>query len=117
MPRRREVPKREILPDPKFGNQNVSKFINVIMVSGKKSVAERIVYGAFEAIAAKTGKDRDKRAAEAETDHGMNHFFKINISFQAVFESGVVAGAAQQAEANYKHSGDSAAAESHLKGL
>ncbi|CUB08147.1 MAG: 30S ribosomal protein S7 [Tepidiphilus sp.] len=57
MPRRREVPKREILPDPKFGNQNVSKFINVIMVSGKKSVAERIVYGAFEAIAAKTGKD------------------------------------------------------------
>ena len=57
MPRRREVPKRDILPDPKFGNQNVSKFINVIMVSGKKSVAERIVYGAFEAIAAKTGKD------------------------------------------------------------
>ena len=57
MPRRREVPKREILPDPKFGNQNVSNFINVIMVSGKKSVAERIVYGAFEAIAAKTGKD------------------------------------------------------------
>ena len=57
MPRRREVPKREILPDPKFGNQNVSKFINVIMVSGKKSVAERIVYGTFEAIAAKTGKD------------------------------------------------------------
>ena len=57
MPRRREVPKREILPDPKFGNQNVSKFINVIMVSGKKSVAERIVYGAFEAISAKTGKD------------------------------------------------------------
>lgn len=57
MPRRREVPKREILPDPKFGNQNVSKFINVLMVSGKKSVAERIVYGAFEAIAAKTGKD------------------------------------------------------------
>lgn len=57
MPRRREVPKREILPDPKFGNQNVSKFINVLMVSGKKSVAERIVYGAFEAISAKTGKD------------------------------------------------------------
>lgn len=57
MPRRREVPKREILPDPKFGNQNVSKFINVIMVSGKKSVAERIVYGAFEAIAAKGGED------------------------------------------------------------
>lgn len=57
MPRRREVPKREILPDPKFGNVNVSKFVNVIMVSGKKSVAERIVYGAFEIIASKTKKD------------------------------------------------------------
>jgi small subunit ribosomal protein S7 len=57
MPRRREVPKREILPDPKFASQDVSKFINVIMDSGKKSVAERIVYGAFEAIASKSSKD------------------------------------------------------------
>ncbi|AVR89614.1 30S ribosomal protein S7 [Thauera aromatica] len=53
MPRRREVPKREVLPDPKFGNQDVSKFINVIMQSGKKSVAERIVYGAFQHITTK----------------------------------------------------------------
>ncbi|GAB6051039.1 30S ribosomal protein S7 [Hydrogenophilus islandicus] len=57
MPRRREVPKRDILPDPKFGNVNVSKFVNVIMVSGKKSVAERIVYGAFDIIANKSKKD------------------------------------------------------------
>lgn len=57
MPRRREVPKREILPDPKFGNVEVSKFVNVIMTSGKKSVAERIVYGAFEVIAKRSGKD------------------------------------------------------------
>ena len=57
MPRRREVPKREILPDPKFGSQDVSKFINAIMQSGKKSVAERIVYGAFEQISSKGGKD------------------------------------------------------------
>jgi len=57
MPRRREVPKREILPDPKFGSQDVSKFINVIMDSGKKSVAERIVYGAFAAITKKSSKD------------------------------------------------------------
>jgi len=57
MPRRREVPKRDILPDPKFGNVEVSKFVNVIMTSGKKSVAERIVYGAFEVIAKKSGKD------------------------------------------------------------
>ena len=57
MPRRREVAKREILPDPKFGSQDVSKFINVIMQSGKKSVAERIVYGAFDHISGKAGKD------------------------------------------------------------
>lgn len=57
MPRRREVPKREILPDPKFGSQDVSKFINVIMQSGKKSVAEQIVYGAFAHISDKAGKD------------------------------------------------------------
>ncbi|MDI6751154.1 MAG: 30S ribosomal protein S7 [Pseudomonadota bacterium] len=57
MPRRREVPKRDILPDPKFGNVEVSKFVNVIMTSGKKSVAERIVYGAFGVISQKSGKD------------------------------------------------------------
>ena len=57
MPRRREVPKRDILPDPKFGNIEVSNFVNTIMMSGKKSVAERIVYGAFDIIAAKDGKD------------------------------------------------------------
>ena len=57
MPRRREVPKRDILPDPKFGNVEVSKFVNTIMKSGKKSVAERIVYGAFDQIVSKTGKD------------------------------------------------------------
>ena len=50
MPRRRVVAKREILPDPKFHNQTVAKFINHVMVSGKKAVAERIVYGAFDRI-------------------------------------------------------------------
>jgi len=57
MPRRREVPKRIVLPDPKFGSIEVAKFMNVIMNSGKKSVAERIVYGAFEQIGKKSGKD------------------------------------------------------------
>jgi small subunit ribosomal protein S7 len=57
MPRRREVPKREILPDPKYGNADVAKFVNVLMTRGKKSVAERIVYGAFDAIKTKSGKD------------------------------------------------------------
>jgi len=57
MPRRREIQKREILPDPKFGNQDVAKFVNVLMKSGKKSVAERIIYGAFGIISSKSGKD------------------------------------------------------------
>jgi small subunit ribosomal protein S7 len=57
MPRRREIPKREILADPKFASTEVAKFINVLMDSGKKSVAERIIYGAFESIAKKGGKD------------------------------------------------------------
>ena len=48
MPRRREIPKREILPDPKYANVDVAKFINVLMTRGKKSVAERIIYGALE---------------------------------------------------------------------
>ena len=57
MPRRREVPKRQILQDPKFGSQEVSKFVNDLMTSGKKSVAERLIYGAFDQIQTKSGKD------------------------------------------------------------
>ena len=57
MPRRREIPKREVLPDPKFHNGDVAKFINVLMTRGKKSTAERIVYGALEMIQSKSGKD------------------------------------------------------------
>lgn len=53
MPRRRVVAAREILPDPKFGSQTIAKFINHVMVDGKKSVAEKIVYGALETVAAK----------------------------------------------------------------
>jgi len=57
MPRRREIPKREILPDQKHMNVDVAKFINVLMESGKKSVAERIIYGAFDQISKRGGKD------------------------------------------------------------
>jgi small subunit ribosomal protein S7 len=57
MPRRREIPKREILADPKYASVEVAKFINVLMTSGKKSVAEQIIYGAFEQIAKKGGKN------------------------------------------------------------
>ncbi len=57
MPRRREVPKREILPDPKFKSAELSKFVNVLMTAGKKAVAERIIYGALDQIQKKSGKD------------------------------------------------------------
>jgi small subunit ribosomal protein S7 len=50
MPRRREVPKRDVLPDPKFGDKTLAKFVNILMVDGKKSVAEKIIYGALDLI-------------------------------------------------------------------
>jgi small subunit ribosomal protein S7 len=57
MSRRRTADKREILPDPKFGDIVVSKFMNCLMYEGKKSVTESIVYGAFEQIQKKSGND------------------------------------------------------------
>jgi len=57
MPRRREIPKRAILPDPKYLSVDVAKFVNVLMRGGKKSVAESIIYGALEQIKKKTSKD------------------------------------------------------------
>ena len=57
MPRKGSVPKRDVLPDPVYHSKTVTKFINKVMLSGKKSVAQRVVYDAFEAIREKTGKD------------------------------------------------------------
>ena len=57
MPRRREVPKRQILPDPLYHNEEVAKFVNVLMLDGRKAVAERILYGAFDQIKSRAGKD------------------------------------------------------------
>jgi small subunit ribosomal protein S7 len=57
MPRRREVPKRPTLPDPKFGSQRVARFINMVMRSGKKSIAEKIVYGALTEVKRRSNKD------------------------------------------------------------
>jgi len=50
MSRRREIAKRQVLPDPKFGSERLTKFVNMIMQSGKKSVAERIMYGALDVV-------------------------------------------------------------------
>lgn len=57
MPRRGRVPRRDVLPDPLYGNTKVTKLINQIMLNGKKSIAENICYEAFETIKGKTGKD------------------------------------------------------------
>ena len=57
MSRRTSAGKRDVLPDPKFGNKTVSKFINMIMFDGKKAVAEKIVYGALDRVAEKSGGD------------------------------------------------------------
>ena len=57
VPRRGNVPKREVLPDPVYGSVVVAKLINSIMLDGKKGVAQKIVYDAFETIKAKTGEE------------------------------------------------------------
>ena len=57
MPRRGFVPKREVLPDPVYGTTVVTKFINQIMLDGKRGVAQAVCYDAFEMVASKTGKD------------------------------------------------------------
>ena len=57
MPRKGYIAKREVLPDPVYGNKVVTKLINNIMLDGKKGVAQTIVYGAFDIVAEKTGKD------------------------------------------------------------
>ncbi|MDR0249529.1 MAG: 30S ribosomal protein S7 [Oscillospiraceae bacterium] len=57
MPRRGTVPKRDILPDPVYNSKIVSKLVNGIMYDGKKGVAQKVVYGAFDMVKAKTGKE------------------------------------------------------------
>jgi small subunit ribosomal protein S7 len=63
MSRRNQPARRQVLPDPKYGNEMIAKFVNMVMLSGKKSVAERIVYGALDRIAERSGHD-DARALE-----------------------------------------------------
>ena len=57
MPRRRVAARREALPDPKFGSELIARFINMMMVDGKKSIAERVLYGALEQVTQKKGGD------------------------------------------------------------
>ena len=60
MSRRAQAPRRDSLPDPKFGNAMLAKFINMVMKSGKKSVAEKIVYNAIDRISERDGKDQGR---------------------------------------------------------
>ena len=60
MPRRGFIPKREVLPDPVYGNTVVTKLINQIMLDGKRGIAQNVCYGAFETVAEKTGKDANE---------------------------------------------------------
>jgi small subunit ribosomal protein S7 len=57
MPRRREVPKRKILPDPRYGDRVLAKFVNCMMLQGKKSIAEKIVYDSFDMIENRTKEE------------------------------------------------------------
>lgn len=77
MPRRREVPKREILPDPKYHSELLAKFINVLMVSGKKSVAEKITYGALSILEEKVKKSKktdDENESSSSAGSVMKYF-------------------------------------------
>ena len=72
MPRRREVPKREILPDPKHHSELLAKFINVLMVSGKKSVAEKIIYGALTTIGERLKRNSSSDDAESNSHESLS---------------------------------------------
>ena len=78
MPRRREVPKREILPDPKHHSELLAKFINVLMISGKKSTAEKIIYGALSVMDERLKKlkksDDESESAGTESSNVLRCF-------------------------------------------
>lgn len=65
MPRRKAAVKREVLPDPLYGSDEVAKFINVVMRAGKKSIAEKIVYNALEGLTDRLKKEKDKGEDES----------------------------------------------------
>ncbi|MDF1757858.1 MAG: 30S ribosomal protein S7 [Legionellaceae bacterium] len=79
MPRRREIPKREILPDPKHHSELLAKFINVLMINGKKSTAEKIIYGALDLLEQrikKTKKSDDEGEGGNQGATGVLHYFE-----------------------------------------
>jgi small subunit ribosomal protein S7 len=69
MPRRREVPKRKIIPDPRYGDRLVAKFTNVYMWDGKKSTAERVIYGAFDLLTERGGGEEPLKLFKKALDN------------------------------------------------
>ena len=84
MPRRREVPKREILPDPKHHSELLAKFINVLMVSGKKSIAETVVYGALDVMEERLHRTKK---TEEDDDSGRSGSSSVMRSFESALDN------------------------------
>jgi small subunit ribosomal protein S7 len=93
MSRRHAAEKREILPDPKFGDLTLTKFMNMLMYDGKKSAAEAIIYGALDRIKSKTGNDPVK----------MFHDALNNVRPQIEVRSRRVGGATYQVPVEVRH--------------
>ena len=106
MARRRRADKREILPDPKFGDLVLSKFINCVMTRGKKSVAERIVYGALEIIEKKAANQNFEGETDADvTNKGMMVFHRAlkRVKPKLEVRSRRVGGATYQVPVEVRH--------------
>ncbi len=103
MPRRRVVAKREILPEPKYGSQLLAKYMNVVMESGKKAVAEKIVYGAIDLISSK--KNIDAQAAMSLFEKGLD-----NVRPLVEVKSRRVGGATYQVPVEVRHARQTALA-------
>ena len=93
MSRRSEAPKRTILPDPKYASEKLTKFVNMVMLNGKKAVAERIVYGALDIIESR-GKGEPREVLEAALD---------NVSPSVEVKSRRVGGATYQVPVEVRH--------------
>ena len=108
MPRRREVPKREILPDPKHHSELLAKFINVLMVSGKKSTAEKIIYGALTVLderVKKTKKSDDDESSSGNSTSVLKYFEDAlnNVRPSVEVRSRRVGGATYQVPVEVRH--------------
>ena len=87
MPRRREGPKRQILPDPKMKSETLAKFINVLMVDGKKSVAEKVVYGALDILEQRVKKMPKKQDGDEGEGGSEGGSFSILDVFQDALDN------------------------------